>query len=391
MLLSAQALSAKADRPFWRRKCISMGMAAVLSLSAAAAAHADTYPSKTITIVVGFAPGGLIDSIARLVGQKLQTKLGQTVVIENRAGAAGNLAHRRVATAEPDGYTILGATTSLPINESLYPKRGYTADDFKAVSIVATSPEMISAPPDGAKTLKEFIDNARSSTAQFGTAGAGSASYIVTQYFFTRIVKIPTTHIPFQGGAPAVTAAMGNQIPLVATPPAAGAAAPVKAGALRGLAIASEKRMAILPDVPTYGESGYPGFVASAWTGFFLPAKTPDEIAETLNVAINEILKDPEVASRLEQLGFETLNSIRKRPTRCFDRTSANGGAWSKPSISSRIDRIAGGIRDRDALVVTTIPGQSNLSFTHALSACGTSASGTSMVWFRPFAVRVIR
>ena len=236
MPLSPETLSAKADRPpFWWRKCLSMGMAAALSLSAAAAAHADTYPSKTITIVVGFAPGGLIDVIARLVGQKLQIKLGQTVVVENRAGAAGNLAHRRVATAEPDGYTILGATTSLPINGFLYPKRGYTAEDFKAISIVATSPETISAPPSGAKTLKEFIDNARSSTAQFGTAGAGSASYIVTQYFFERVVKIPTTHVPFQGGAPAVTAAMGNQIPLVATPPAAGAAAPVRAGALRGL------------------------------------------------------------------------------------------------------------------------------------------------------------
>ena len=122
------------------------------------AARADTYPSKTITIVVGFAPGGLIDVIARLVGQKLQGKLGQTVIVENRAGAAGNLAHRRVAAAEPDGYTILGATTSLPINETLYPKRGYTADDFKAISIAVTSPEMISAPPSGAKTLKEFVD-----------------------------------------------------------------------------------------------------------------------------------------------------------------------------------------------------------------------------------------
>lgn len=315
---SRETVSAKTDRPPFRRKCLAIGMAAALSVPAAATARADTYPSKTITIVVGFAPGGLIDVIARLVGQKLQIKLGQTVVVENRAGAAGNLAHRHVATAEPDGYSILGATTSLPINESLYPKRGYTADDFKAISIVATSPEMISAPPGGAKTLKEFIDNARSSTAQFGTAGAGSASYIVTKYFFERIVKIPTTHIPFQGGAPAVTAAMGNQIPLVATPPAAGAVAPVKAGALRGLAIASEKRMAILPDVPTYGENGYPGVVASAWTGFFLPAKTPDEIARTLNVAINEILKDPEVASRLEQLGFEPLNLDQKAADTMF-------------------------------------------------------------------------
>ena len=204
--------SANAEQPplSWRTY-LFIALATAMSLSAVTSARAETYPSKTITIVVGFAPGGLIDVIARLVGQKLQGKLGQTVIVENRAGAAGNLAHRRVAAAEPDGYTILGATTSLPINETLYPKRGYTADDFKAISIAATSPEMISAPPSGAKTLKEFVDNARSSTAQFGTAGAGSASYIVTQYFFERLAKVPTTHIPFQGGAPAVTAAMGNQ------------------------------------------------------------------------------------------------------------------------------------------------------------------------------------
>ena len=162
------------------RMYLFIALITAISLSEVTAARADAYPSKTITIVVGFAPGELIDVIARLVGQKLQGKLGQTVIVENRAGAAGNTAHRRVAAAEPDGYTILGATTSLPINETLYPKRGYTADDFKAISIAATSPEMISAPPSGAKTLKEFVDNARSSTAQFGTAGAGSASYIVT-------------------------------------------------------------------------------------------------------------------------------------------------------------------------------------------------------------------
>lgn len=319
MPLNSAPLSSNAGgHRFSWRTCLSVTLATAMSLSAVTAARADTYPSKTITIVVGFAPGGLIDVIARLVGQKLQGKLGQTVIVENRAGAVGNLAHRRVAAAESDGYTILGATTSLPINETLYPKRGYTADDFKAITIAATSPEMISAPPSGAKTLKEFIDNARSSTAQFGTAGAGSASYIVTQYFFEKLAKIPTTHIPFQGGAPAVTAAMGNQIPLVATPPAAGAAAPVQAGTLRGLAIASEKRMAILPDVPTYSESGYPGFVASAWTGFFLPAKTPDEIANKLNVAVNEILKEPDVAARLAQLGFEPLDLDQKAAEAMF-------------------------------------------------------------------------
>lgn len=273
----------------------------------ASPAHAQTYPSKPITIVVGFAPGGLIDAIARLVGQKLQIKLGQTVIVENRAGAAGNLAHRRVATSDPDGYTIMGATTSLAINETLFPKRGYAAEDFKAVSISATSPEMISAPTAGAKTLKEFLDNARGTSAQFATAGVGSASYIVTQYFFQNVAKVTATHIPFQGGAPAINAAIGNQVALVAAPPAGGVVSPIQSGLLRGLALASDKRIALLPDVPTYQELGYSGIIASAWTGFFVPAKTPGDVTRKLNTAINEILREPDTIARLEQLGFEPL------------------------------------------------------------------------------------
>lgn len=282
-------------------------LVAILVCAVNTAGRAETYPSRTITIVVGFAPGGLIDVVARVVGQKLQVKLGQTVIVENRPGAAGNLAHRRAANAEPDGYTILGATTSLAINEALYPKRGYTADQFKALSISARSPEMISAPAEGAKSLKEYLDNARAHGAQYGTAGAGSASYIVTQYFMEKLAKVKATHIPYQGGAPAIAAAIGNQIPLVAAPPAAGLVAPIKAGSLRGLALASEKRLPLLPDVPTYLELGYSGLIASAWTGFFVPAKTSDDVAQKLNGAINEILREPEVVERLQQIGFEPL------------------------------------------------------------------------------------
>jgi tripartite-type tricarboxylate transporter receptor subunit TctC len=201
----------------------------------------------------------------------------------------------------------MGATTSLAINETLFPKRGYTADEFKAVSIAATSPEMISAPAAGAKTLKEFLDNARATSAQFATAGAGSASYIVTQYFFEKVAKMNATHIPFQGGAPAISAAIGNQVALVAAPPAGGVVPPIQSGSLRGLALASDKRIALLPDVPTYKELGYSGVVASAWTGFFVPAKTPADVTLKLNTAINEILREPEMIARLEQMGFEPL------------------------------------------------------------------------------------
>ena len=307
------------------RMIAAAAIGAMLVVGSPNASWAQGYPNKPITILVGFAPGGLIDVISRLVGQRLQEKLGQPVVVENRAGAAGNIAHRRVATGDADGYTILGGTTSLAINETVFAKRGYVADDFIAVSIAALSPEMISAPVGGAKTLKEFIDSSRSTSAQFGTAGAGSASYITTQYFFQNLAKIPTTHIPFQGGAPAVSAALGNQIPLVATPPAAGAAAPVKAGLLRGLAIAADKRMALLPDVPTYSESGYPGFTASAWTGFFLPAKTPKEIAVKLNEAIAEVLKEPAVGAKLQELGFEPIYLDQKASDEMF---RAEIGKW---------------------------------------------------------------
>lgn len=286
------------------RRCALLLATVAALVFASFAAQADTYPSHQITIVVPFAPGGFVDVIARLVGQKISEELGQTVIVENRPGAGGNIAHRRVAQAEPDGYTILAASTSIAINESLYVERGYTADDFLALSIAATTPEIIATHVSGAKTLKEFVEVSKSSSAQFGTAGAGSASYIVAQYFFTKLAHIPATHIPFQGGAPAIAAAMGNQIPLVAAAMAGGVVQPIKDGRLRGLALASEKRNSLVPDVPTYIESGYPGFTADAWTGFFVPAKTPRDIAQKLNTAINHALADREVHARLEPLGF---------------------------------------------------------------------------------------
>jgi tripartite-type tricarboxylate transporter receptor subunit TctC len=271
-------------------------------------AGTESYPSRPITFVVPFAAGGFVDVIARIVGQKVAEELGQPVIVENRPGAGGNIAHRRVAQAEPDGSTVLAASTSVAINETLYPQRGYSAGDFLALSISTTTPEIIAAPASGAKSLQEFIDQAKSSTAQFGTAGAGSASFIVAQYFFTKLAKIPATHIPFQGGAPAINAAIGAQIPLVAAAMAGGVVQPIKDGRLRGLAVASEKRNPLVPEVPTYIESGYPGFTADAWAGFFVPSKTPHEAAQKLNTAINHALSDRQVQARLEPLGFTVIH-----------------------------------------------------------------------------------
>src|SRR3954464_10679897 len=172
--------------------------ALVVALGPFQSAHTQQYPSKTISIVVGFAPGGFIDTIARLVGQKLSERLGQPVVVENRAGAGGNLAHRIVAAAAPDGHTILAATTSIAINESLYKNRGYSAGDFTTLAISASTAEIIVSHPNGAKTLQDMLAGAKTRPMNYGTAGAGSASYIVTEYFFRNLAKVPAQHVPFQ-------------------------------------------------------------------------------------------------------------------------------------------------------------------------------------------------
>jgi tripartite-type tricarboxylate transporter receptor subunit TctC len=278
--------------------------------SASGQASAQGYPTRNITIVVGFAPGGFIDSLARVVGQKLSQRLGQPVVIENKPGASGNIAHKAVAAAAPDGHTLLAASTSIAINESLFKNKGYAASDLASISIAVTNPEVLAVHPSRPeKTLKEFVEaaKAKGQPITFATAGIGSGSYIAAEYFFRIIAGIPAAHVPYQGGAPAIAAAMGNQVDLVAVAMAGGVAEPIKSGALRGLGVASEKRVAGLEGVPTYAEGGFPGFTASSWGGFFAPAKTSSEIVRRLNGLVNEILKEPDVVARLAPLGLEPI------------------------------------------------------------------------------------
>jgi tripartite-type tricarboxylate transporter receptor subunit TctC len=276
-------------------------------------AHAETYPSKPIKFIVSFAAGGFVDTVSRLVGQKLSQQLGQPVVVENRPGAAGNIAHRVVARSEADGYTILATSTALAINESLYSNRGYAGGDFSAVAIVASSPEVLVAPASGATSLNEIVQKSRQTSVNFGTAGAGSASYIVTEYFFKALAKGQGTHVPFQGGAPLLNTVLGNHIELAAAAMAGGFVQHIQSGALRGLAIASETRVPIVPNVPTYIELGYPDFSALSWAGFFVPAKTPSDVVNKLNQQISGIMKDPEIVAKLIPGGFLPMyNSVKE-------------------------------------------------------------------------------
>lgn len=271
---------------------------------------AQQYPTRTITVVVAAAAGGYADSVARIIAERLSTRLGQNVVVENRGGAGGNIGAKAVAGGAPDGYTILATTTALSINETLYKRKGYSIDELKPAAIPVSAPEVIVAHPSvAAKDLAELVKTNKSVT--YGSAGVGTGSYIAAEYFFKELAKVETVHVPFPGGAPAINAIMGNHIGILAAT-VSPLIAPISRGALKGLGIASAKRLELVSSVPTYAEIGFPSFYASSWVGFFLPAKTDEAVLDQLNHEINEALKDQAVQARLKPFGVQTFVRSRK-------------------------------------------------------------------------------
>lgn len=275
-------------------------------------AGAQTYPARDITFVVAFAPGGVADTVARLVAQGVAARLGRNVIVENRGGAGGNIAASLVARAPADGYTLLVTTTALAINETLRKNNGFSANDFHAVAVVASSPEsLITSLSNPANTLADVIKMAQGKSITFGTAGVGSGSHIAAEYFFKKIARISATHVPFQGGAPALNAVMGNQIDLLATTLGGGAAAQLAGGKVKGLAVASAKRSPAAPNVPTYAEAGYPGFDAASWVGVFAPAATDPQILGKLNAAVEATMQDAALRQKLVSIGFDPIEGAQ--------------------------------------------------------------------------------
>ena len=291
-----------------------VGLCTALLLGLSAGAHAQTtYPTKPVKFVVAFAPGGPADIIARLLGQRLSESLGQPVVVENRAGAGGNVASGIVSKAAPDGYTLMVNTSSLAVNVSLSKNPGFDAEkDFTLASVVASSPNLLVAYPGlKAKNLQEVVAEAKSGKLNYGTAGAGTTPHLTAEYLFKVLAKVDVTHIPFQGAGPALNATMGGQVEMasVALP---AAVEMVKGGKVRGLAVTSNKRVAALPDVPTVAESGFPGFEDYTWVGVFAPSKTPPEVVQHLNSEINKILRSADFQAKLAGVGFEPVGGSTK-------------------------------------------------------------------------------
>lgn len=279
--------------------CLGLALLA----SPAAAQDAGRYPAKKIDFVVAFAAGGFADTLARLVAQKLNEQWGQSVVVDNRAGAGGNTAARAVAAAEADGYTVLVTTTAAAINQTMYRKLEFSPDQLAPVAISASSAESIATHPNKAPGgLKEFLAWAKDRDVTFATAGVGSGSHLAAEYFFKSLAKVKAVHVPFRGGAPAVQAAVGDQVDVVAS--SFGVTTQVTEGKLKGLAVASAKRNPAMPMVPTFAEQGF-AFEAESWVGFFVPAKTDAAIVAKLNAAINAVVADKAEQEKLAKLGFQ--------------------------------------------------------------------------------------
>ncbi len=278
----------------------------------APSAMAQQYPSKPIVLVVPFAPGGTSELISRLVAQKLTERLGQQVVVENRPGAAGNIAMEQVARAAPDGYTlILGHIGTLAVNPAMFPKLPYDAiKDFAPVSLIAAVPNIVAVNPAvPAKTLKEFLDLARAKpgSINYGSAGNGSAGHLAMEYL-KRIAKADMVHVPYKGTGPMLTDLLAGQTQATFT-----GSSPliphIKSGKLRALAVGSAVRIPSLPEVPTVAESGFAGFETSQWYGIIAPAKTPPAIIQKLSVEIAQVMKQPDVIARLSGDGTVMIGS----------------------------------------------------------------------------------
>jgi tripartite-type tricarboxylate transporter receptor subunit TctC len=298
--------------PFAIRCLGAIVLAAVLALVAALARPAAAaYPEKAITLVVPWAAGGSTDILARTVAEPLTRALGQPVVVENRAGASGNIGSTVVARAKPDGYTILfGSMSTHAMNPALIPNMPFRGvDDFAPIGLLAYVTNTIVVHPSvPANTMREFIAYAKANPGKiaFASAGAGSTNHL-SAVLLERMAGIEMLHVPYKGGAPAVTDTVGGQTQMFVT--ASTQSLPhVKAGRLRLLAVTEAKRSELLPDVPTVGET-VPGYELAVWYGAFAPAGTPKEIVAKLNAEINRILNAPEVKAKMSAIGVEVATT----------------------------------------------------------------------------------
>lgn len=285
---------------------------ALLAVTAvvALAAQAQTYPNRPIKLMVGFEPGGNTDVVARVVAQKLSERIGQQVIVENKAGAAGTIATGEAARAAPDGYTLtMGTTTTHAIAPSAYKSLSYDpAADFEPIALVASAPYLLVVQPSfPARNLQEFVAHVKTVPGKlnYGSAGQATTTHLVMATLAYK-AGLDVVHVPYKGNGPATTAILGGQIEILfgGLPPLL---PHVKADKLRALAISSGKRSVSLPDVPTVAEQGFPDYDMALWLGFFAPKGTPAPIVKRLETELLAVAQSAELKEALQKQGLEPL------------------------------------------------------------------------------------
>jgi tripartite-type tricarboxylate transporter receptor subunit TctC len=284
-------------------------LATLAATTFASAAHAQNYPTRTVRIVVPYAPGGNTDFTARSVAQKLTDIFGQQVVVDNRPGGATNIGTELVAKAAPDGYTLLMGGASNAINMSLFAKPPYdTLRDFQMISLCVQGANVLAVHPAlPARTLKELIALAKSKPGQlnFSSSGIGSSNQMAGELFKV-MAGINIVHVPYKGNAPAITDTIGGQVEMTFS--GVPALVPhIESGRLRGIAIGSLKRFPALPNIPTFDESGLKGYEATTWFGLMAPAKTPRDIVNRVSVETDKVLKSADIRQRFMVEGLEPM------------------------------------------------------------------------------------
>ncbi len=307
-------------------------VAAIIALTSAAPAMAQTYPSRSIRFVVTFPPGGTTDILAREIGARLQESWKQTVVIDNRPGAGGNLGADLVAKSSPDGYTLLlGTNGTHAINPSLYANMPYDAiKDFAPITLLASVPNIfISHPSFPARTIKDLVSMARAQPGKiaYASSGTGTSQHLSVE-LLKSMAKIDMVHVPYKGASPAVIAVLSGEVPLSCPSlPSAGIASHIEAGRLIGLAVTGAKRAPTVPKVPTMIESGYRTFDVVTWFGVLAAAGTPTDIVNRLNTEIIRILGMPAVRERLAAQGIDIMTST---PVQYLDYIKVETVRWAK-------------------------------------------------------------
>lgn len=317
-----------------RRQWVALALMVGLGGAAQGPAQAQGWPSKPVKLVVPYPPGGPTDIVARVLAERLQAQTGQSFVVDNRAGAGGNLGAEAVARSAPDGYTLLVATTAHAINMTVFQKLNYDVRrDFAPVSLLTQGPlVLVTHPGFGAATVKDVIAAAKAKDGgvAYASSGNGQSTHLSAE-LFASMAGVKLNHVPYKGSAPALQDVIGGQVPIMFDTMLS-ALPHVKSGALKAVAITGATRSAAAPDLPTIAEAGLPGYQAYAWNGLLAPAGTPPDVIQRLSDELKKALALPAVQERFAAQGFAATFTT---PAQTADYVAAEVDKWKAVALKS--------------------------------------------------------